>query len=65
MKIFKNFACGFLKVLTASEAPKLQRYPHDILADGLLKDWQGVAKDIKRVQKKLKAEAHDGKYAPK
>lgn len=65
MKIISNFIYGLWSVLTATEAPKLRRYHHDTLADGFRDDWQGVAKDIKRVQKKLKAEAHDGKQNKK
>ena len=61
MKIFTQFFSGMFSVMTASGASQFKRSPYERFADAMLKDWQGVAKDIKRVQGKLKAEAHDGR----
>ncbi|NBX02702.1 MAG: hypothetical protein EBR02_01280 [Alphaproteobacteria bacterium] len=61
MKVFTNFFVGILSVMTASTASIFQRSPHDTMASAMLQNWRGVAKDIKRVQGKLKAEAHDGR----
>ena len=61
IKLVNNFLDGFLSVMSASQISEIPRRPHKTMADALLADWQGVAKDIKRVQGKLKAEAHDGR----
>lgn len=59
--IVSNFINGFVSVMTASYRSSPPPYPHERMADALHADWQAVAKDIKRVQGKLKAEAHDGR----
>ena len=61
VKIFRNILGGFLSVVTASQSSVIMRNPYERLSDGLLADWRSVAKDIKRVQGKIKAEAHDGR----
>ncbi len=48
-------------MLTASSAPKWQGASCDSLAKNIEEYCVAVGKDIKRVQNKLKAEAHDRK----
>lgn len=61
VKILYNLFVGFISVLTAAQASVIQPLRHATMAEALQSDWKGVAKDLKRVQGKLKAEAHDGK----
>lgn len=59
IKIAHNLISGFVAVVTASQRSVLVKSPYVRLSDAMLTDWRNVAKDIKRVQGKLKAEAHD------
>ena len=61
IKVVRNILGGMLSVMTASQGSKLNSSPYETLSDALLADWRNIAKDIKRVQGKLKAEAHDGR----
>ena len=61
LKMLVNILTGFIAVLTNSQSSRLYTISHNSLSDALLTDWRNIAKDIKRAQGKLKAEAHDGR----
>lgn len=65
MHLWRNFITGLVAVLTASQSARRYDYPYGNSADGLLADWRKIARDIKHVQGKLKAEAHDGRKKQK